>query len=89
MFCVYWFSFLRKCGAYRFRRWGTSCSLPLDESKSSTEEEHAKALPAFHDFGCEKRNEMDLHDELFGFGHPLPTWQYFKTIACYLPGGQR
>ena len=69
-------------GAYRFWRWGTSCSLLLDESKGSPEEQHAKALPAFHDFGCGKRNEMDLHDELVGLGHPLPIWQHSEWLAC-------
>ncbi len=86
MFCVYWFSFRRKLGAYRFRH---CCSLSLDESKSSPEEKRAKALPPFFRLDCGKRNEMYLHDELFDFGHSLPIWQYSMRLACGLPVGQR
>ena len=72
MFCVYWFSFLREFGAYRFRRWGASCSMLLNESKGSPEEEYPKTPPPFFPFGYGKRNEVDLHDELVDLGHPLP-----------------
>ena len=68
---------------------GISCSLLLDESKGTPEEKHAKTLPAFFHFGCGKRNEMDLHDELVGLGHLLPTWQHSERLTCTLPVGQR
>jgi hypothetical protein len=45
---------------------GFNCSLLLDESKGSPEQEHAKTLPTFFHFDCGKRNEMNLHAELVG-----------------------
>jgi hypothetical protein len=54
----------------------------LDESKGSSEEEHPKTLPPFFHFGCGKRNEMDLHDELVDLGHLLPIWQHSGRLAC-------